>query len=203
MTTTWRYVKGYAKELPGQKDWKNICLCIFAGFRKASLKDDRQIQTHQKLRAKEGWLICHLQRAFSTCSCLHHHPLPHLSYTPCRTQHSVEETKELVQGLAAYAVMPGWSATPTLPRPSQPCFILTSGHLLLCQPPSPSFAGIQYSLTVSSWNWSGWKLVPFFLGLAFRQICPENWLAVQSPENYCQRQEEAVRSQQLTLKALL
>lgn len=77
-------VKGYAKEFPGQKDWKNIRLCIFAGFRKASLKDDCQIQTHQKLRAKEGWLICHLQRAFSTCCCLHHDPLPHLSYTPVK-----------------------------------------------------------------------------------------------------------------------
>lgn len=53
LTTIWRYVKEWTKVFPGQKDWKHVRLCIqAAGFRKASLKDDCQIQTCQKLRAK-------------------------------------------------------------------------------------------------------------------------------------------------------
>lgn len=103
-------------------------------FQKASLNDDNTIQICLKLRAKTNWRICHLHRAFSA-SCSFLTTFLCISVKCNIQQRRQKKKKTLVEGLAVHTAKPGWSAD----CHSLFFFIETSGHLLLCQLPSPSF----------------------------------------------------------------
>lgn len=104
-------------------------------FQKASLNDDNTIQICLKLRAKTNWRICHLHRAFSaSCSFL----TTFLCISvKCNIQQRRQKKKKHWQRAQQCTLRSqGGVLTVTV---LFFFFIETSGHLLLCQLPSPSF----------------------------------------------------------------
>lgn len=102
-------------------------------FQKASLNDDNTIQICLKLRAKTNRRICHLHRAFSaSCSFL----TTFLCISvKCNIQQRRQKKKHWQRAQQCTLRSQGGVLTVTVLF----FFIETSGHLLLCQLPSPSF----------------------------------------------------------------